>query len=902
VEERNLDVGESTVARETEELDICVNVDEETNVRAEADPPQGVPCFSEDDYELTVVVSPTSPPTDPPSPSPSDPPSPSPTVIGQCIVEVDITCEDDNGTDCDEIPTPIKQCDTSDVITFTYTAETCDESFNSQDDTCEDIGTGPSDSATIECRDSSFVVLSVNTVTVGDTFTVALGNAPDTDSISCAILSDSILKQTLVVDTTMLTLKDKFGSLQLESCDEQSCLVPITYTYDIRNIGDTPMEVTSVTRTRGTSTVDLIGIVEERNLDVGESTVARETEELDVCVNVDEETSVRVEADPPIGDPCFSVDDYELTVVVSPTSPPTDPPSPSPSDPPSPSPSFIDDPKRCNVGVNVSCTPRGGSEDCGSIVVARTRCNQRPVAMVFKYNGGTCDQSDNIQPPTLFQCFDFFGGPPTTSGETSYILVTDIKGGSIVYHEGTVAVGDEYTVADRPFEVDANMNITIYRNGNIVAENLLQTLVYHSSCSQNLFLKDRYGASQLVIFVNNLQGVQTCFFNATYTISLENSFNTVGSGSSASLTTLLGNIELGNQIIPFDFSDDISGTVLQPDTVYDGTPLKLDVVIDLTVISNNQVSTFITAISPSGFVCSDIDTLNFVSGLAPPPNIPTRSPTSIPTRSPAPTPDPEETACALSPGILCRVLNGGGLLTCDNIVPPPNQECTSGVPISELDFIYRGGGCTNNVLNCVGGAANTDQVWITIESAAQNILWNQLTERDTFMSLRGIDNQMEVTISTVQNNRPGTELLRYDILTNCTATAGLTLKDRYGALELAEFTIRDGDIVVANAAYADVLIEYDIELEDNTAIKAQITSARSTGGLVSNQITETFTPPAEPIGRKTRYILGTESYFIDLIDGGIDQEYAFELEVIANSASNVNLPCNATTAFGFFAN
>ena len=150
-----------------------------------------------------------------------------------------------------------------------------------------------------------------------------------------------------------------------------------------------------------------------------------------------------------------------------------------------------------------------------------------------------------------------------------------------------MAVGDEYTVADGPFEVDANMDITIYRNRNTVAEKLLQMLVYHSFCSQNFFLKDRFCASQLVIFVNNLQGVQTCFINATYTISLEKILNSSGSGLSASLTTLVGNIEVRNQNIPFDFSNDISGTVLQPDTLYDGTPLRLDIVIDLTVISNN---------------------------------------------------------------------------------------------------------------------------------------------------------------------------------------------------------------------------------------------------------------------------------------------------------------------------
>jgi len=370
----------------------------------------------------------------------------------------------------------------------------------------------------------------------------------------------------------------------------------------------------------------------------------------------------------------------------------------------------------------------------------------------------------------------------------------------------------------------------------------------------------------------------------------------------AILETLLGEIEVGNEIKQFDFSEQIRGTELAAETEYNGPPLRVDVVIDLTVITNNQVITFVQARSPKGFVCTGTDSLNFVSGLAPPPNIPTRSPTSAPSRSPAPTPDPEITACELTPDIGCQVLNGGGLLTCDNIAPPLNTECTSGLDISELDFIYRGGGCTNNVLNCVGEDVDSDEVWINIVSTAGNILWNQITLKDTFMNLRGIDDQMEVTIYEIENNRRGEELLKYGILTSCTDTAGLRLKNSYGILELVEFTTREGGVSVANPAFADVLITYDVELSTGSSIKAQISSATSTGGLTSATNSESYSPPADPIGPRSRYVFGTESYLIDLIDGDDDRAYAFELAVFANSASNRNLPCNAVTTFEFVAN
>jgi len=91
---------------------------------------------------------------------------------------------------------------------------------------------------------------------------------------------------------------------------------------------------------------------------------------------------------------------------------------------------------------------------------------------------------------------------------------------------------------------------------------------------------------------------------------------------------------------------------------------------------------------------------------------------------------------------------------------------------------------------------------------------------------------MPVIIAAVEDGRRGAEILSYGILTNCTEAAGLRLKDSYGAFELVEFTTRENGIVVANSALANVLITYDMELQEGTSTKAQITSTTSTGGLV----------------------------------------------------------------------
>lgn len=103
---------------------------------------------------------------------------------------------------------------------------------------------------------------------------------------------------------------------------------------------------------------------------------------------------------------------------------------------------------------------------CDTIPPFIVECTERPSEMTFLYNGGNCDLSFNIQPSTLFECFDFDGGPPTEDGAVSYITAFELGadfefGGDGVYFAGFATVGEEFTMFAGD-EFAANMNITIY--------------------------------------------------------------------------------------------------------------------------------------------------------------------------------------------------------------------------------------------------------------------------------------------------------------------------------------------------------------------------------------------------------------------------------------------------------
>merc|ERR1740124_1221375 len=213
------------------------------------------------------------------------------------------------------------QCDDGediDVLTFTYTGGGCDQSSNTQDIPsiiqCEDFNGAPDETneSRILCVDlnsggGDISVLFDGTVSVGKEFIVSgAGGSELPNSILCEIKQNNVKRQELRINTSGkedLYLKDIFGSFQLESCDEKDCLVPITYTYSLENIGQSPMDITEVLRSRGDNIVDLMD--EVLALGFGESTTITEEDIIDVCVKDEITTVLSAKADPDVGDPCF---------------------------------------------------------------------------------------------------------------------------------------------------------------------------------------------------------------------------------------------------------------------------------------------------------------------------------------------------------------------------------------------------------------------------------------------------------------------------------------------------------------------------------------------------------------------------------------------------------------------
>ena len=121
--------------------------------------------------------------------------------------------------------------------------------------------------------------------------------------------------------------------------------------------------------------------------------------------------------------------------------------------------------------------------------------------MTFQYTGGNCAQSDNLQTSQKFSCTDVAGGPPTDPGTASYITAIP-RGGRTAqtYFAGRVPLGEQYTLnANKQYDkLAADMTISIYdeQDGNV-----LQVVNMHLSCSQPLVLFDKFGANQVLQFM-----------------------------------------------------------------------------------------------------------------------------------------------------------------------------------------------------------------------------------------------------------------------------------------------------------------------------------------------------------------------------------------------------------------
>ena len=196
---------------------------------------------------------------------------------------------------------------------------------------------------TVSCTDMNNNAVHSEISSIGGSIavqdTVTVGGAPLPDILVCAILDESGSDlQLLTIDTSgdiELNLLDKFGMLEVEGCDvegspAQECIVPIIYTYTMRNIGTNQADITLLERTRDGETVDLTDQVTDRNpLFPDDTSTTMENVDLNVCIAGLYVTNVRGEAEPPNGPICS--DDDEISFQFAPTQQPTSVPDPTSS-------------------------------------------------------------------------------------------------------------------------------------------------------------------------------------------------------------------------------------------------------------------------------------------------------------------------------------------------------------------------------------------------------------------------------------------------------------------------------------------------------------------------------------------------------------------------------------------
>jgi hypothetical protein len=201
-----------------------------------------------------------------------------------------------------------------------------------------------------------------------------------------------------------------------------------------------------------------------------------------------------------------------------------------------------------------------------------------------------------------------------------------LKDTSLLYYNGWVNVGDLFTLTDLAApgtDFPADQLVNIYSSEDQSEASLLQAMLYHSSCSQNLFLKDRFGAIQLVVWVNEDQGVVSCFANQTFNLEITIPIDIEGGPVTLQSLTVASNVD------PFFFNltDKVAGLQLNPG---DTLETSISIPIDLTVRTTYNLLITLSAVSSTGVECRATELTSFTAGYPLPPIFPTSAPTSAP--------------------------------------------------------------------------------------------------------------------------------------------------------------------------------------------------------------------------------------------------------------------------------
>jgi hypothetical protein len=438
----------------------------------------------------------------------------------------------------------------------------------------------------------------------------------------------------------------------------------------------------------------------------------------------------------------------------------------------------------CIVELELECVSNNGIQ-CDEIFPEAVICEQRPTVLTMLYNGGPCGQSFNIQPSTLFQCFDLINapgaGPPPLEGP-AYIEARASKSGELFF-AGVVEAGSEFNITSADGgRIEADTSILI-RQGTDNTGAPMQLINYHTSCSRNLFLKDRYGSTQVAGWINEEQGEVDCTTEVIYNYDIQNTGSV-----DATLCSLMTTITPPG--VTLDLTENIADQVVGPGMNFTiGIPTE----IDLTTRTTYTVEATLVGKNPVGKECTDMDTLQFEAGTPVFGLPPTPAP---PTASPAPTPDPAGQSCMIEASAACVL---GNLAPCSLItsLPPAFYTCQFDA-IIDLGFIFTGGTCAESTTTQVGFVC-TDSAPIAgpariraVGTTSGDEYFNGLVTPDSPFAIQGINNQpIDAVVDITVANLDGTVLQSMTLNTECNEQNDLTLGKTFGSFTFGNYRNED---------------------------------------------------------------------------------------------------------------
>ena len=499
-------------------------------------------------------------------------------------------------------------------------------------------------------------------------------------------------------------------------------------------------------------------------------------------------------------------------------------------------------------------------------------CEGRPQVITFRYNGGDCAQSDNLQTRQKFFCVDSNGGPPPRSalGTESYIEAIPTKGGEL-YFSGTVKVGEPFTLnADKAFDkLSADMTISTFSGPG---GTLLQRNDVHLSCSQPLYLFDKFGSNQVVEWIETSGRIVTSTQSDVPTGNIKVQLDVSPDVKPVRLTEM--QVITSAQDTPIDYTPQVNGQVLQP-----GIALELpgfDIDIDLSTRARYTFFTTIIGETLDGTnMCNGNSFLECTIGFNLNPIFPTPVPTPRPTITPFPTGAIATTPCEIASSIECTVISPAiSGITCDNLGGGV-ATCPADERILRAYFEYDGASgpsvfvlATCDKSEYFAKTVNTGEI-VEFNNRASDVC-PTLTIEMFKTEDQGLIDSADVDVPC-----PGPWTIGNEILPG---------------LKLAYFVSSGdgGNSFNVNALEATVQIDY---------------IGSNTGNSPLTVTSGTFSSPTGPgaitavvdIAQRSRTVVKSETQVLNLSSSG--QTLEFSMQLMGVSANQFALPCETASSY-----